>query len=67
VPWAALAQQFGSDYALLRQFKAAFLGELKKVLAVYPEARVNDGPTGLLLTPSATSVRKATKPLPGAR
>lgn len=67
VPWAALAQQFGADYALLRQFKAAFLGELKKVLAVYPEARVNDGPTGLLLTPSATSVRKATKPLPGAR
>lgn len=67
VPWAALAQQFGSDYALLRQFKAAFLGELKKVLAVYPEARVNDGPTGLLLAPSATSVRKAPKPLPGAR
>lgn len=67
VPWAALAQQFGSDYTRLRDFKTAFIAELRKVLAVYPEARVNDGPTGLLLTPSATSVRKATKPLPGAR
>lgn len=67
VPWAALAQQFGADYTRLRDFKTAFIAELRKVLAVYPEARVNDGSTGLLLTPSATSVRKATKPLPGAR
>ena len=40
IPWAALSGQFGSDYKVLRQFKAAFLRELRKVSVVYPEARV---------------------------
>ncbi len=62
VSWAGLAAQLGADYKLLRQFKAAFLGELKKVLAVYPDARVSDGDDGLLLTPSRTHVRRATRP-----
>ncbi len=66
VPWAALAAQFGSDYKVLRQFKAAFLVELRKVLAVYPDARVNEGEDGLMLTPSRTHVRKAHKALPDA-
>jgi hypothetical protein len=66
IPWAALAQQFGSDYKLVRQFKAAFIAELRRVLTVYPDARVNDGEAGLLLTPSPTHVRKATKALPRA-
>ena len=35
IPWASLAMQFGSNYAQLRQFKAAFLDELKKVVLVY--------------------------------
>lgn len=61
IPWAALAMQFGSDYKLLRQFKAAFLRELKKVLLVYPDARVNDGETGLLLSPSPSHIRRASK------
>lgn len=66
VPWAALAAQFGSDYGELRFFKRAFLVELKKVLRAYPDARVNDGDDGLLLTPSRTHVRRATKALPDA-
>lgn len=64
VPWAALAAQFGSDYRLLRQFKAAFLAELRRVLAVYSDARVTEGQHGLLLTPSPPHVRKAAKALP---
>lgn len=40
IPWAALQGQFGADYTRLRDFKAAFLRELKKVLVVYPEAKV---------------------------
>ena len=40
IPWAALSGQFGADYKVLRQFRAAFLRELKKVLVVYPEANV---------------------------
>ncbi len=64
IPWPALATQFGSDYKLLRQFKAAFLVELRKVLAVYPDVRVSEGQHGLILTPSSTHVRKAHKALP---
>lgn len=40
IPWTALSGQFGADYKVLRQFRAAFLRELKKVLVVYPEANV---------------------------
>ena len=36
IPWVALQGQFGADYKVPRQFKAAFLRELKKVLVVYP-------------------------------
>jgi hypothetical protein len=64
VPWAALAAQFGSEYGRLRDFKTAFLGELRRVLAVYPEARVNTGDAGLLLTPSPPHVKRAAKALP---
>lgn len=66
IPWPALAAQFGSDYKVLRQFKAAFLTELRQVLTVYQGARVNDGEFGLLLTPSRPHVRRAYKPIPGA-
>ena len=66
IPWAALAAQFGAEYGRLRDFKAAFVAELRKVLAVYPDARVNEGDLGLLLTPSRPHVRKAAKALPGS-
>ena len=56
VPWEALANQFGSDYGRLRAFKAALLTELKKVVTVYPEARVEEGERGLWLKPSPTHV-----------
>lgn len=60
IPWAALAAQFGSDYGRLRAFKEALLGELRKVQAVYPEARVGTGDYGLLLKPSKPHIpRKA--------
>lgn len=63
IPWPALAAQFGADYKRVRDFKAAFLLELRKVLAVYPEAKAEEGSTGLLLKPSrphiAALVRRA--------
>lgn len=58
VPWDGLAMQFGSDYKLLRQFKAAFLEELKKVMTVYGAVRVEAHPNGLLVKPSLTHVRR---------
>lgn len=52
IPWAALAAQFGSDYARLRDFKAAFVAELQKVEIVYSEVRVKPDERGLGLLPS---------------
>lgn len=58
IPWAALAAQFGSDYSRLRDFKAAFLGELRKVVTVYSGANVEEGETGLVLKPSRPHITK---------
>jgi hypothetical protein len=56
IPWEALQTQFGADYACnpqgLRDFKRAFLRELKKVHVIYPEAKLSDLSEGLLINPS---------------
>lgn len=61
IPWAALKLQFGADYADTaqgtRDFRKQFVGHLRKVLAVYPQAKVEDSPTGLILKPSPSHVR----------
>lgn len=57
IPWESLSGQFGADYSRLRDFKAAFLRELKKVGVVYPEARLEEAQAGLLLLPSKSHVR----------
>jgi Plasmid encoded RepA protein len=56
IGWSDLAVQFGADYAHVRQFKAQFLKELAHVLAVYPAARVDPGPKGLVLRHSPSPV-----------
>lgn len=62
IPWEALQMQFGSDYALTphgkRDFKRAFLRQLKKISVVYPEANVSDGSHGLVLKPSKPHVKR---------
>jgi Plasmid encoded RepA protein len=57
IPWIALAAQFGADYGRLRDFKSAFLAEMRKMLVVYPQAHVAPGEHGLRLAPSPTHVR----------
>ena len=62
IPWVALQGQFGADYKVPRQFKAAFLRELKKVLVVYPEAKVvaveaGDAGGALRLMPSKPHIK----------
>lgn len=52
IPWTTLAAQFGSHYARDRDFKAAFLAELRKVQEVYPTARAEPTEAGLLIKPS---------------
>lgn len=56
IPWALLAMQLGSDYARLRDFKAAFIVELRKVALVYPAAQVDVQEHGLSLKPSLTHI-----------
>ncbi len=56
VSWASLALQFGSNYAQLRQFKAAFLDELKKVVLVYGQVQVEATELGLTIKPSLTHI-----------
>lgn len=63
IPWTALQLQFGAGYATdeqgVRDFKKAFIRHLKKVLTVYPQAKVTAGDHGLELRPSLTHVKPA--------
>ena len=61
IPWAALAAQFGSDYARLRAFKAAFADELHNVLQVYPAARAEATGAGLTIEPSPPHIPRRTR------
>lgn len=60
IPWVSLSGQFGAGYAVndqgLRDFKRAFLRELKNVVAIYPEAKLSESRNGLVLYPSPTHV-----------
>jgi len=58
IPWAALQMQFGADYKLTRQFKAALIEHLKSVAVVYPEARFDIQDKGLMLIPSPPHIAK---------
>jgi hypothetical protein len=62
IPWAGLAAQFGSEYSRLRDFKAAFLSELRKVQLVFP-VKIAESDFGLRLSPGPTSIRKLSKPV----
>lgn len=56
IPWPVLEMQFGAEYKLTRQFRAAFLKQLRAVLLMYPEAKVSASVDGLKLRPSPTHV-----------
>jgi hypothetical protein len=56
IPWAALAMQFGADYGRLRDFRASFLVELKKVSTVYSGAQFDASEAGLTIKPSAPHI-----------
>ena len=58
IPWPALAVQFGAEYGRVRDFKAAFLAELRKVTLVYPDARLAVTDTGLLVKPSRPHIAR---------
>ena len=65
IPWPALQSQFGSSYPQttrgLLDFKRAFLNHLRKIHAVYPEAKVESVDRGLQLLPSKPHIAKIAK------
>ncbi len=65
ISWSQLSGQFGHGYALPRKFRSYFLDSLKRVHAVYPEARVNVSTTGLTLLPSKRHVASTAIAVPG--
>jgi hypothetical protein len=52
VSWAQLSEQFGHNYELPRKFRQFFLDSLKRVMVVYPEAKLRLSDAGILLLPS---------------
>jgi hypothetical protein len=58
ITWAAIKDQFGRDYARMRDFKRKFGQALRDVLAVYPQARVEADDRGLTLRHSPPPIRR---------
>lgn len=62
IPWPLLKMQFGSDYGDsgqgVRDFKRAFLRELRKVSLIYSDAKVDEGKQGLILKQSKTHITR---------
>lgn len=63
IPWGALQVQFGADYKQTRQFKAAFLKQLRSVLVLYPKCKVSEDDSGLILKPSPPHITLLNKPV----
>jgi hypothetical protein len=60
LPWSALRGQFGQEYRSDKDFKRELVRALRKALAVYPAARVDQVRGGLRLLPSPPPIaRKA--------
>ena len=58
VSWSQLSGQFGHSYTELRAFRRFFGDSLKRVLRVYPEAKVKCSEAGLLLLPSRPHIER---------
>lgn len=56
VTWAALKGQFGTGFVKLAQFKYKFTGTLQLATAVYPDAKIEVTPIGVVLKPSRPPV-----------
>jgi len=58
VPWPSLMSQFGGGFGHLKHFKPRFLASVRLAMAVYPGARVDEDPEGLLLHNSPPPVAR---------
>lgn len=70
ISWAALQEQFGTEYRDRKEFKRQFRIRLREALAAYPEAKVEDVEGGILLRPSPPPIprtRAVVRKLPNYR
>lgn len=70
ISWAALQEQFGTEYRDRKEFKRQFRLRMREALAAYPEAKVEDVDGGIMLRASPPPiprtkavVRKLPRPL----
>jgi hypothetical protein len=60
IPWQSLMAQFGAAYSSndqgVRDFKRAFIRQMRRVHYLYQEARIDANDDGLVLQPSATHI-----------
>lgn len=56
LPWELLQAQFGSSYTRQRDFKHAFIEQLRKISVVCPEARISVDDDGLTLAKSPLQI-----------
>ncbi len=61
ISWKQLQNQFGAEYGLKKNFKAAFDDALRKVRLVYPGANVDVINSGIILQPGTPSIPKRGK------
>jgi len=62
--WENLRDQFGLEYVNSKDFKREFRNVLRQVWLVYPEARLEDTPGGVILRESPPPISKAKLSLP---
>ena len=58
IPWTAVQDQFGGDYARIRKFREKFMEALRQVHAVYPAMKIDITGKGLFLYTSPPPVAK---------
>ena len=63
ITWAQLSDQFGHGYSELRKFRRFFIESLKRVQAVYPEAKLKVADVGVVLLPSKPHLAPTTIPV----
>lgn len=61
IPFVSLKEQFGQEYQDLKPFKNKFLAAIQQVIAVYPEAHVEQVTGGIVLSPSNPPIKPPTK------
>ena len=65
VAWAAIKEQFGSNYARMNTFKLRFRKDLKLALSQYPKARISeDLNKGFILHNSPPPIEKTAVSMP---